>query len=243
MEKKKYKGLILDDEPLAASDLKATLEETNQFARIEMVHHLDSARSLLESATFDFVFLDIQLSGGDTGFDLVEDIPDHSRIIFVTAYDQHALRAFEVNALDYLLKPVNSKRLLKTLEKNESEYPKSLASKQRLNMEDFVFVKLTNSYHFIEVSRIKLIKAADDYSKVLTDSEGIILVLKSMKEWECRLPENRFIRVHRSTIINLNFVERLEPWFNNTFRVYLKGIDEPVSMSRKYFGIVKDKLA
>lgn len=237
----KYRALIIDDEPLARSDLKAVL---TKFCEVEVVGEADnltSARKKLDELSPDVIFLDIQMPG-ESGFDLLPDTGLNIKVVFVTAFDEYAIRAFEVNALDYLLKPVNEERLALTLKRLSLIETEPAATNLPFHRNDIIFVKLTNSYHFIRLEDIIKIEAADDYSVVFLKNGDSHVVLKSMKEWETRLPLNTFSRIHRSTIINLDLVSKLEPWFNNSFKVYLKGLHEPVKMSRRYFSDIKKRL-
>ena len=118
---KTYKTIIVDDEPLARKDLKAVLAEFDQIEIIAEADGVPAARELLKIHKPDLIFLDIQMPG-QTGFVLLESISSHIKIIFVTAYDEYAIRAFEVNAQDYLLKPVDRDRLALTIERLESNY-------------------------------------------------------------------------------------------------------------------------
>lgn len=231
---KKFTALIVDDEPLARSDLRAILAAFDLIEVSGEADSISSARDFLRKADPDIVFLDIQMPG-ESGFDLLPDCGFDTHVVFVTAYNDFAIRAFEVNALDYLLKPVNEERLALTIRRltagNEEESHKMPA----LNRDDTMFVKLSDSFQFIRLSNIIKIEAADDYSVVFLLNGESHLTLKPMKDWEARLPANTFARVHRSTIINMDQVARLEPWFNQAYKVYLNGLHEPVTLSRRFF--------
>jgi two-component system LytT family response regulator len=210
---------------------------------VEIVGEADSvetAREVISRERPDVVFLDIQLAG-ETGFDLLPLLEDAPDVIFVTAYEQHAIRAFEVNALDYLLKPVTPERLAVALQRTV-EPSKPHVSKVPLKYEDRLFLRLDDRVAFLRVDNIKLVNAAGDYSYVSTTAGKRHLVHKPLKEWESRLPENYFLRIHRSMIVNMEYVERLEPWSNYSYRVYLRGASEPLVMSRRYAAKAKDRL-
>ncbi|MBU2554595.1 MAG: LytTR family DNA-binding domain-containing protein [Bacteroidetes bacterium] len=242
MKDQKFNTLIVDDEELARSDLKSVIEPFRQINVVGEADNLTSAKAFLGKNNIDLVFLDIQL-GRENGFDLIKFIPSETSIIFVTAFDEYAIRAFEVNAQDYLLKPVMTERLAKTLERLEEKNSTTAAvDEKRLKAGDSIFVRMNNNYEFFNIDQILYLSAFDDYSEVTTIVGHKKLVLKSLKEWENRLPEKLFCRIHRSTIINIAMVERIEPWFNYSYRVYLKTQDKPLIMSRRYFGVIKDKL-
>jgi len=239
--KKPFNVLVVDDERLARKDIVSLLSVHENMTVVGEADDVPSAIKAIEKLNPDVIFLDIQMPG-DSGFDLLEKADVDAHVIFVTAYDEYAIRAFEVNALDYLLKPVNPDRLAKALEKLELQEQETPARIRRLNYDDRLFLLLGKHYKFLKVKTILNIMAAGDYSEVLTSDGNKSLTLKSMKEWETRLPDQQFIRIHRSTIINMEFIDRVEEWFNFSFKVYLKGIEEPYLISRRYATKLKDKL-
>jgi two-component system LytT family response regulator len=238
---KPFSALIIDDERLARKDLISLLRAHDNITVVGEADDVPSAAKAIERLNPDVIFLDIQMPG-DSGFDLLEKVEVDAHLIFVTAYDEYAIRAFEVNALDYLLKPVNPDRLAKALEKVESRDQSARVRRQKLNYEDRMFLMLGKHFKFLKVNSILNIAAAGDYSEVMTQDGNKGLALKSMKEWETRLPDQHFIRIHRSTIINMEFIEKIEEWFNYSFRVYLKGLAEPYVISRRYATRLKDRL-
>ncbi len=238
---KKFKALIVDDEELARRDLRAVLEK---FEGAEVVAEADSVASAAEAANSlkpGLIFLDIQLPG-ETGFDLLEKLEYAPHIIFVTAYDKYAIRAFEVNAKDYLLKPVNPERLANTLERFESESQDGSENIRKLLYDDVIFLMINNKHKFLKINSILAISAAADYTEIHTTEGHKGITSKTMREWELRLPENFFARIHRSTIINIEHIQNIEEWFNYSYRIYLKGVPKPFVMSRRYAAKIKDKL-
>lgn len=238
---KPHNVLVVDDERLARKDLIALLGAYDNIRVVGEADDVPSAAKAIEKLSPDVIFLDIQMPG-ESGFDLLDKADVEAQVIFVTAYDEYAIRAFEVNALDYLLKPVNTDRLAKALEKLELREQEIPAKVRKLDYDDRLFLMLGKHFKFLRVNTILNISAAGDYSEVLTSGGHGGLTLKSMKEWEARLPPQHFIRIHRSTIINMEFVDRVEEWFNFSFKVYLKGIEEPFLISRRYAVRLKDKL-
>ncbi len=101
---------------------------------------------------------------------------------------------------------------------------------------------MNNTYNFLRINTIIAIQAADDYSEILTNEGKKFLVYKKMFEWDKRLPEQYFCRIHRSTIININMIDRIETWYNQSYHVYIKGLTEPFTMSRRYFKSIKNRL-
>ena len=239
--KRPWRVLVVDDERLARKDLISLLGAYDHITVVGEADDVPSAAKAIERLDPDVVFLDIQMPG-ESGFELLEKAAVEAQVIFVTAFDEYAIRAFEVNALDYLLKPVNPDRLAKTLERlerRELETPKKI---RRLGYDDRLFLMLGRNFKFLKVDTILAVTAAGDYSEVLTSEGSKGLVLKSMKEWETRLPAQHFLRVHRSTIINMDYIDRVEEWFNYSFKVYLKGVEEPYVISRRYATRLKDRL-
>ena len=239
--KNNFKALVVDDERLARKELILMLKE---FENINVVGEADDVPSAIEAINKlnpNVIFLDIQMPG-ESGFDLLNKIDTEAKIIFVTAFDEHAIHAFEINALDYLLKPINPERLKLSIERLELDSEDAGNQNKKLNYDDYLLLNLNNHIKFLSISSIISITSAGDYSNILLDKNKKGLTLKSMKEWEKRLPEKHFCRIHRSTIINMNYIERIEEWFNNSYRVYLKNIKDPMVMSRRYASKLKNKL-
>lgn len=237
---KELAAVIVDDERLARNEMRSLLADHPEVQVIGEADSVESAAEVISKERPDVVFLDIQLAG-ETGFDLLERVADDVAVVFVTAYEQHAMRAFEVNALDYLLKPVTPERLAAAIEKLEVPRPPSTL-KEPLEYDDRLFLQLDDGMAFLRVDDIKYIAAAGDYSHVHVVNGRKHLVQKPLKEWETRLPGNHFLRIHRSTIVNMEHVERLEPWSNYSYRVYVKAVGEPLVMSRRYALKAKDRL-
>jgi len=233
--------LLVDDEPLARSDLRAVLNEMDREFSIYEADSVKAAKRTLKLEQIDIVFLDIQMPG-ETGFDLLKFIEPPINIIFVTAFDEYAIKAFEANALDYLMKPVNIKRLERAFHKIYLNPAEKKVISRKLNTDDSIFLKLDNEYRFIKIDSILKIESADDYTLIFTNNGAKMLTLKTMKEWESRLPEQMFCRIHRSTIVNFLNVTNIEPYFNNSYSVSITGIQEPVIMSRRYFSCIKERM-
>jgi len=240
---KNYRAILVDDERLARNDLRLLLGKHESVTIVGEAANGLEALDLINEVSPDLVFLDIQMPGIN-GFDVLEHISSDIKVIFVTAFDEYALRAFEVNALDYVLKPVNPERLRQSLERLEQLPETTTEEPRELEYHDRLLLKLDTSLGFLKVSNIISITSAGDYSEVLcADKPRKILVHKSMAEWETRLPQSFFNRIHRTSIVNMEYVDRLEEWFNNSYRVYMKGFEEPYVMSRRYVAKLKQKLS
>ena len=239
--KKVYNSIIIDDEELAREDLSVLLKDYSEIKIIGEGGTVEEAKELIDNLNPDLIFLDIQMPG-KSGFDLLEEIETNAKIVFVTAYDEYAIRAFEVNARDYLLKPVNKDRLNQAIEKLKTEQEEEESIQSKLGFDDNIFVMVNNHYQFVKISSIIRITAAGNYSDILTSSRLKGLVLKSLKEWEARLPENNFVRIHRNAIVNLEYIDHIEGWFNYSYKVYMKNIKEPLVMSRRYAAKLKERM-
>jgi two-component system, LytTR family, response regulator len=236
----KHKALVVDDERLARKQLVEMLEEIQEIDEIYQAEDVKTAKVIIEKNSPNIIFLDIQMPH-ESGFDLLEQINYSGKVIFVTAYDEYALRAFEVNAMDYLMKPVAFDRLKQSIERIQLSENLEPDIKQKLLYSDRLFLTIGVHMHFIKVSSIIAINSDGDYTNIQTQ-EGIDgLVAKSMNEWELRLPENNFSRIHRSTIINLEYIEKIEKWFNYSYRVFMKNLKEPLIISRRYAKSLKEK--
>lgn len=239
MDEPKVKALVVDDERLARKDLIGMLNEIPNVETVGEAQDVPSAIQAIESYKPDIVFLDIQMPG-QTGFDLIEQVDFPGKIVFVTAYDDYALRAFEINALDYLMKPVTPDRLRKSLERVTQEAVAQPKTQEPLKYNDRLFTTIGNKIQFLKIDTILLIQSEGDYTYVTCNNGVKGLITKPMKEWEERLPESNFCRVHSNSIINIDAINEVEKWFNYSYRVKLKGIEEPVIISRRYAKKLKD---
>jgi len=238
--KKKYRAILVDDERLARKALRTLLVGYENIEIVGEAENVAAAEKLLAECEPNLIFLDVQMPG-ESGFDLLERADVKANVIFVTAYDEYAIRAFEVDAIDYLLKPVDPARLRSAIERLDREVVDRREPKQKLQYEDPLFLTINGHLRFLRVSSIVYIQAAGDYSELILNDSKKGLVLKSMTEWERRLPEAHFCRIHRSTIVNLNHIERIEEWCKSSYRVHLRGIETPLSMSHRYAALIKQR--
>lgn len=242
------RALLIEDEATARADLRAKLAAHPEITILAEAATLRHARALLARTDYDLVFLDIQLVGG-SAFNLVPDVRLDARIVFVTAYDNHALRAFEVNALDYLLKPVAPARLAETLRRLAAKPGPSeqstgeVSPSHALRLDDKVYLRSGLRAHFAEISDISLITARDNYSEVHLADGTRVFIRKSMKVWEDTLPATHFMRVHRTQIVNLARVTRYVRDGDEHTLLYVDGASEPVPASRDHWNELRDRLS
>lgn len=235
-----WRAVIVDDERLARKELRSLLAD---HPTIEIVAEADSVKAaapLIHTTNPDVIFLDIQMPGAP-GFQLLEQIDPAIKVIFVTAFDAYAIRAFEVNALDYLLKPINPARLATAVARLTCSEVTPAALLRKLEYGDRLLLEIGGRAQFLKLDLLVCLRAAGDYSEVITTAGKPSLVLKSLKEWEERLPENYFARIHRSTIINLEYVERIEGHFNRSYQIHLRHWPEPLLVSRRYAAQLKQR--
>ncbi|QSE98331.1 LytR/AlgR family response regulator transcription factor [Fulvivirga lutea] len=236
------RALIIDDERLARKELTSLLAEHAYIKVIGEAANADEALELINNENPDLLFLDIQMPG-KTGFELLEMLDDVPQVIFTTAYDEYALKAFEVNALDYVLKPIQPERLAESLKKlkkvEEAEKAKELSGK--LGIDDQVFVKDGDRCWFVSLSNVRVFESDGNYIKVYFDNNRP-MIHKSLNALDEKLDPKHFFRASRKHIINLSWVESIEPWFNGGLMVKLKGGDK-VEVSRRQAAKFKDRMS
>lgn len=230
------KAIIIDDERLARTELRKLLQEFPEIEVVDEAANVDEGISKIENYNPDLIFLDIQMPG-KTGFDLLSELDRAPQVIFTTAYDEYALKAFEVNALDYLLKPIEPKRLadaihkLHAVENGNNHSGETIDANRMLTEHDQVFVKDGERCWFVKLSEIRLFESVGNYAKVFFGPNKP-LILKSLNALEERLDEKTFFRANRKHIVNLRMIEKIEPYFNGGLLLELKG-GEKIEVSRR----------
>lgn len=233
--------IIVDDEWLVREELKMMLKQYHEIKVVGEAANVSQAIELVHKVKPDVIFLDIQMPGA-TGFDLLEKTDISAKIIFVTAYDQYALQAFEVNAIDYLLKPIQKKRLAKTIQRLLAGEKTMSRPHQKLGYDDVIYAQVSGSLKFIKIALLKCIIAEGNYSFIYYKDRKKDLVSKTLQEWEEILPNDYFIRIHRSTIVNFEYVEQVKKCPNYTHLIHLKDIEKPFIMSRRYAARLKKSI-
>lgn len=283
MDNKKVNTVIVDDDALSRKLLNVLLKKFPEINVVGEAANIPKAIEIIKRKKPDSIFLDVCLDN-ETGFELMQKIKTLPKIVFVSAYDSYALKAFDVNALDYLQKPIVPERLAETIKRLVNSFEKTnningngngneLAVKDLpadeavyeddeinendeaaetqsnhheqnnkvLEYDDRLFITFDGVSKFLKVNSIVCITAEKDYSYIYTNTGKKHLVLKSMVEWEERLTPKYFVRIHRSTIVNLEYVEKVEKWFNSSYHVYLQNKPEPFKMSRRYAAKLKER--
>ncbi|WP_026950688.1 LytR/AlgR family response regulator transcription factor [Algoriphagus mannitolivorans] len=242
------RAIVIDDERLARKELINLL---NQLETVEVVGeavNVDDAKEKIEQLQPDVIFLDIQMPE-KTGFDLLEELDHVPHVIFTTAYDEYALKAFQVNALDYLLKPIEPKRLEEAINRlvgkidngNKNQESANYHNNKKLTLDDQVFVKDGDRCWFVRLSNVRLFESDGNYIKVYFDNFKP-MIHKSLNALDERLDEKSFFRASRKHIINLGWVEAIEPWFNGGLVVTLRGGDR-IEVSRRQAARFKEMMS
>ncbi|GJM27395.1 MAG: DNA-binding response regulator [Cyclobacteriaceae bacterium] len=238
------RALIIDDERLARKELVSLLQDFKEVQVVGEAFNADDAYEKVNQLHPDLLFLDIQMPG-KTGFELLEMLDSVPQVIFTTAYDEYALKAFDVNALDYLLKPIQKERLQEGLNKLfEMAAIKSAEEHTRvsqLGVGDQVFVKDGDKCWFVKLSEVRLFESEGNYIKVYFEGNRP-MIHKSLNALDEKLDNRSFFRASRKHIINLSWIEKIEPWFNGGLMVQLKG-GQNVEVSRRQAARFKEMMS
>ena len=229
------RAIIIDDERLARKELKSLLKEYHEIEIIDECASPEEALKSIEKHNPDLLFLDIQMPE-KTGFDLLQELDKSPKVVFVTAFDEYAVKAFEVNALDYLMKPVDPERLKETMAKvlsedTEDEESYDVPDRGILSSNDQIFIKDGEKCWFIHLKDVRMFESEGNYVRIYFETFKP-LVLKSLNGLEERLDQKLFFRANRKYIINLKWVSHIENWFNGGLQVVLKD-GEKVEISRR----------
>lgn len=235
---KTYRTLIIDDERLAREELKLLLKDYIEIEIIGECKNAEEGIAMIRDLKPDLIFLDVSMPGMN-GFEMIRQLDEIPRVVFVTAFDEYALKAFEVNALDYILKPVDPERLKDAVQKLSSQdeeedldvFNGSDRKNRLLTIHDRVFIKDGEKCWFIELSKVRMLESEGNYVKVHFDNFRP-LVLRSLNSFEGRLDPEHFFRANRKFIINLSWVSKIENWFNGGLQVELRE-GEKIEISRR----------
>jgi len=232
----KLKAIIIDDEPFVRDDLRHMLAAHKEIEIVGEAGTIAGAKQELAANSLDVVFLDIQLRGG-SGFDLVPFIDPATEVIFITAHDEFAVRAFDVNALDYLLKPVTAGRLAESLARLKLDLKQKEVGPGKsgnFKSDDSVFIKTDSGRLFVRLDEIAAITAiGGNYAAIYLEKGQKLLARKTLKQWETILPHTLFTRIHRATIVNTGFIDRFAYEKDGSCFVHLSGRQEPFAVSRR----------
>jgi two-component system, LytTR family, response regulator len=235
--------MIVEDSRLARKELAELLKAFPNHQVVAEAENLEAALPLVNALQPDLLLLDIHLPDG-SGFDLLEQAGFTPQVIFTTAYEQHALQAFEVNALDYLLKPITTERLAQALEKLSSAQ-----AKQNINLpiqlqvrsaDEHLFIRDGERCHFVKYRDISLLEVDGNYVKLYFNNTRAMLG-KSLNYVEAKLDPQVFLRANRQQIINLNYIAHIEPWIGDGLMITLQ-YGKQVEVSRRQARELKQRL-
>lgn len=239
------KALLIDDERLARGELRRLLAEVKGVEVAGEAANAEQAREKLAELKPDLLFLDVQMPG-ETGLEFLESLePPVPNVIFTTAYDEYAVKAFELNALDYLLKPVDPARLENAIERlrERGSLPAAEGTErtEMLSPDDKVFVREGDNCWFVEVKRIRLLESEGNYTRVHFDDAQPQL-FRSLNAMEARLDSKTFFRANRRQMINLQWIDKIEPWFSGGLLVELKG-GAKIELSRRQAQAFRERMS
>lgn len=255
IDNKLIRTIIVEDDPISMKLLTEFLKRYDFIQVIDQASTFSHAEEILKkNKDFDLLITDIDLQGANA-LDLIRFVKPKTQILFTTSFAEFAVKAFEFNTVDYILKPISIDRLEKAMSrikllpqallsaaKDDSNI--EIASTQnegKLSYENLILMNINEELRFIKVKEINMISAKGNYATISLDDGNEITAYGLIKLWEDKLPSEHFIRIHRSSIVNLNNVIKIEKGNYDTGLLYLKGVSEPLEISRNYFSIIKHR--
>ena len=241
----KLKAVIVEDSRLARNELKELIKVHKEIEIIGEAENVDDAFKLINNTKPDLLFLDINMPEKD-GFELLEMLDDVPITIFTTAFDEYAIKSFEYNAFDYLLKPINQKRFSKSIEKviesiSKNETTTITKNENALSLEKQIFIKDGENCWLVKLKDISLFEIVGNYTRVYFDQKKP-LIYKSLAQVEEKLPTEVFFRANRQQIININHVKKVVSWFNGKLKIEMNSGEE-IEISRRQSYLFKEQLS
>jgi len=238
------KTVIVEDSRLARNELKELIKAHPEIEVIGEAENVDTAFAMINELKPQLIFLDINMPGKD-GFELLEMLEDVPVTVFTTAFDEYAIKSFEYNALDYLLKPINSVRFAdavhKIKDKIVNDHPENATENHLLTEESQIFIKDGEKCWLVKIGEVFLFEIVGNYTRVYFRDQKP-LIYKSLNQIEERLPENLFFRVSRQQIINLKYIKNVDNWFNGKLKATMQNGEE-IEISRRQSALFKDMLS
>jgi len=233
-------ALIVEDSRLARNELKELLKSHPQIQLLAEAENVDQAYQLINEKQPDLIFLDINMPEKD-GFELLEMLDEVPLVIFTTAYDEYAIKSFEYNAFDYLLKPISQERFAKTILKITPHLEgKTRTESQQLTPDSQLFIKDGDHCWMVKLSDISLFEVDGNYTKVFWENNKP-MIYKSLNQIAEKLDDTKYFRANRQQIINLEHIKKVDPYFNNTLKITLKN-EVSVEVSRRQTLKFKEQL-
>lgn len=238
------RAIIVEDSRLARNELRELIKNHSQITIVGDAENVDDAYQLIQETNPDLLFLDINMPEKD-GFELLEMLDEVPITIFTTAFDEYAIKSFEYNALDYLLKPINEKRFAQAIAKVQAKLEENSQREnvptQKLNTNSQIFIKDGEKCWLVKIGDISHFEIVGNYTRVFFAQEKPMLY-KSLNQVEEKLPKECFFRANRQQIINMNFIADVVPWFNGKLKLTMK-TGEEVEVSRRQSYLFKDKMS
>ncbi|QLG46020.1 LytR/AlgR family response regulator transcription factor [Costertonia aggregata] len=238
------KTVLVEDSRLARNELKELIKNFDELELVGEAENVDKGFELIKNTQPDLLLLDINMPEKD-GFELLEMLDEVPITVFTTAYDEYAIKSFEYNALDYLLKPINKKRFKKAIDKVKLKLEPTIepntSSAEKLTMASQIFIKDGERCWLVKIGEISHFEIVGNYTRVFFQNEKPMLY-KSLNQVEEKLPEQNFFRANRQQIINTNYVQNVVPWFNGKLKLTMKNNDE-IEVSRRQSYLFKDKMS
>jgi len=236
-------AVIVEDSRLARNELKELIKDYPNIHLLGEAENVDEGVELINKTKPDLLFLDINMPEKD-GFQLLEELDEAPMVIFTTAFNEYAIKSFEYNALDYLMKPINSKRFETALEKiteRLSYHKTSEATTQKLTENSQIFIKDGEQCWLVKIADISLFEIVGNYTRVYFDNNKPLLY-KSLNQVEEKLPVSSFFRANRQQIINTTHIKNVIPWFSGKLKLEMNNGEE-VEVSRRQSLSFKERLS
>lgn len=239
--KKKINALIVEDIEFSRILLREYLSKFDYLSVVGEADNLNDAANQIENTQPDVIFLDIDLNGVNA-MELIHFINQDIKLIFITGNPEFAAKAFEINATDYIVKPYNLPRLKQAIEKLNIPIDNEPKKIDKFDMGMPLTVNIMGKLLVIDVSEISHIEASGNYTKVTLIDGRVSTIYETIKNWEAKLPEQHFMRIHRSTIVNLTTVDKVTEYRNLSGLVYQKHTRVPLEVSKNYYQGLVEKL-
>ncbi|WP_422348900.1 LytR/AlgR family response regulator transcription factor [Flagellimonas sp.] len=239
----KIEAVIVEDSRLARNELKELIKKYPEIDLVGEAENVDKGFELIQEKSPRLLFLDINMPEKD-GFELLEMLDEVPITVFTTAFDEYAIKSFEYNALDYLLKPVSEKRFSMALDKVKKKLAEASDEKvadKRLSVNSQIFIKDGEACWLVKIGDISHFEIVGNYTRVFFEDKNPMLY-KSLNQVEEKLPEQDFFRANRQQIVNTNFIDNVVPWFNGKLKLQMKNGEE-VEVSRRQSYIFKDRMS
>lgn len=241
---KSLTAVIVEDSRLARNELKELLKAHKEIELLGEAPNVDEGFKLINETKPDLLFLDINMPEKN-GFDLLEILDDVPITIFTTAFDEYAIKSFEYNAFDYLLKPINQKRFTSSIEKIFEKYSASLPSESKsesaLSLDKQIFIKDGEKCWLVKIQDVFMFEIVGNYTRVFFENNRP-LIYKSLGQVEEKLPNDVFFRANRQQLININHVKKVVSWFNGKLKIEMNSGDE-IEISRRQSYLFKEQLS